>query len=291
MTVAVPSSTTGSRALLFVFLAAMKVDLQAAAGVAAPKIAPAFTSRRSRWGCSSSPPSPDVRGAGRRLHRRDKMGPPHRLIIALRLRSSPSGHGVHDLGRPAQFVLRFITGVGLGGALPEPGRHLPGSGACRRSGVSRGGADGVGMPLGAAVASLVALLDFHGTTGARSSSSAARCRSWCRPCSSACRPSRSVNHLDEQLVEQRVPVRMRSSTNHPAVGSLGSMVVYLLMNWLPQLLVLQRLLAQRSVARHDPPQPRRRRRQPARRPVCSTAPGASARDQSPRLCLRSALSP
>lgn len=238
------STPAGSRALLYVSLAAVieGFDLQAA-GIAAPKIGPAFHMTPQQMGLFFSSATLGLMiGALIGGYTADRWGRRAGLLIALVAFGFASIATILATSVEALVVLRFLTGVGLGGALP----NLV-SIASEAVGPERKGRAVAlmyaGMPLGAAVASLVALLDLHGGD-------------W-----------RSIFLVGGVLPLILVPfiymglppLKMAPSTSGQktpwtevfrpdsmvatlllwSAFFLGLMVVYLLMNWLPQLLVAQ----------------------------------------------------
>ncbi|MFG1204034.1 MFS transporter [Xanthobacter aminoxidans] len=244
MSTALKTSPAGSRALLYVSLAAVieGFDLQAA-GIAAPKIGPAFHMTPQQMGLFFSSATLGLMiGALIGGYTADRWGRRAGLLIALVAFGFASIATILATSVGSLVVLRFLTGVGLGGALP----NLV-SIASEAVGPERKGRAVAlmyaGMPLGAAVASLVALLDLHGGD-------------W-----------RSIFLVGGVLPLILVPfiymglppLKMAPGTSGQktpwtevfrpdsmvatlllwSAFFLGLMVVYLLMNWLPQLLVAQ----------------------------------------------------
>lgn len=244
MSTAVKSTPAASRALLYVSLAAVieGFDLQAA-GIAAPKIGPAFHMTPQQMGLFFSSATLGLMlGALIGGYTADRWGRRAGLVIALVAFGIASIATIFATSVEALVALRFLTGVGLGGALP----NLV-SIASEAVGPERKGRAVAlmyaGMPLGAAVASLVSLLDLHGGD-------------W-----------RSIFLVGGVLPLLLVPfiymglppLKMAPATSGQktpwtevfrpdamvatlllwSAFFLGLMVVYLLMNWLPQLLVTQ----------------------------------------------------
>lgn len=153
----------GGRALTLAFLAAVieGFDLQAA-GVAVPKLAPAFGLSPQQIGLFfSSATFGLIFGAlaGGRIA--DAWGRRTGLVIAL------LAFGVFSIATAftATFeqliVMRFLTGIGLGGALP----NLVNIAAESTDPTNRGKAVSImyaGIPLGGAIASGVSMLGLHG---------------------------------------------------------------------------------------------------------------------------------
>lgn len=243
MTTGVKAADKGSRALLFVFLAATieGFDLQAA-GVAAPKIAPVFQLTPQQMGLFFSSATLGLMfGALIGGFTADKWGRRNGLVIALLAFGIASLVTIFATSVEQLIALRFLTGVGLGGALPNLVAIASEAVGAERKGRAVA-LMYAGMPLGAAIASLVALLDFHGND-------------W-----------QSIFLVGGLLPLLLVPPIMKGLpalkvTSHgtapkvswteifraDAIGVtlllwtvffLGLMVVYLLMNWLPQLLVV-----------------------------------------------------
>ncbi|MFG1477025.1 MFS transporter [Xanthobacter sp. V4C-4] len=243
MTHALPSGAAGNRALLFVFLAATieGFDLQAA-GVAAPKIAPVFHLTPQQMGLFFSSATLGLMfGALAGGYTADRWGRRAGLVIALLAFGIASLATVFATSVEMLIGLRFLTGVGLGGALPNLVSIASEAVAPERKGRAVA-LMYAGMPLGAAVASLVALLDFHGDD-------------WrsiflvggllplllVPPILAGLPPLKIAPHGPAPRVawtEIFRPDAMGTTVLLWITFFLGLMVVYLLMNWLPQLLVV-----------------------------------------------------
>ncbi|NNU47840.1 3-(3-hydroxy-phenyl)propionate transporter MhpT [Rhizobium sp. WYCCWR 11279] len=154
--------TSGYKVLILCFCAAMieGFDIQAA-GVAAPKLAPALGLAPGQMALFfSSATFGLIFGAivGGRIA--DRFGRRTGLIVSLLT------FGLFSLGTalvgsfPALVLMRFLTGVGLGGALP----NLVAIAAEALSRERRGTAVGLmyaGIPIGGAIASAVSILGLH----------------------------------------------------------------------------------------------------------------------------------
>lgn len=150
------------RALWLCFLAAMieGFDIQVA-GVAAPKLAPALGLTAGQMGLFfSSATLGLIFGAlaGGRIA--DRLGRRSGLVISLAVFGAFSIATAFVSTFPALFIMRFLTGVGLGGALP----NLVAIAAEASHPQRRGSAVAImyaGIPLGGAVASAVSILGLH----------------------------------------------------------------------------------------------------------------------------------
>lgn len=246
MTIALQPSAAGNRALLFVFLAATieGFDLQAA-GVAAPKIAPVFHLTPQQMGLFFSSATFGLMfGALGGGYTADRFGRRAGLIIALLAFGAASLATVLATSVEMLIVLRFITGVGLGGALPNLVAIASEAVAPERKGRAVA-LMYAGMPLGAAVASLVALLDVHGDDWRSIFIVGGLLPLLLAPLIFVGIPAlRIASHAHER------PVGWSAIFRPGTVGVtvllwgaffLGLMVVYLLMNWLPQLMVVHGL--------------------------------------------------
>ncbi|PZQ48173.1 MAG: 3-(3-hydroxy-phenyl)propionate transporter MhpT [Rhodovulum sulfidophilum] len=152
----------GTRALALATLAAVieGFDLQAA-GVAAPKLAPAFGLEPAQMGVFFSAATFGlIFGALAGGVIADRWGRRAGLALAL------VAFGIFSLGTALAgtfehlVVMRFLTGVGLGGALP----NLVSIAAESTTPERRGRAVAImyaGVPIGGAIASLVAMMGLH----------------------------------------------------------------------------------------------------------------------------------
>lgn len=244
MTADLQSSTGAHRALLYVFLAAIieGFDLQAA-GIAAPKIGPAFQMTPQMMGLFFSSATFGLMfGALAGGYTADRWGRRAGLVIALSAFGIASVATIFATSVEMLVVLRFLTGLGLGGALP----NLV-SIASEAVGPERKGRAVAlmyaGMPFGAAVASLVALLGLHGgdwrsiflVGGILPLLLVPFIAMGLPPLKIAPHPSVRKTPWTEVFR----PDAMIATLLLWAAFFLGLMVVYLLMNWLPQLLVVQ----------------------------------------------------
>ncbi len=246
MTAAAKSRDTGTRALLFVFLAATieGFDLQAA-GVAAPKIAPVFQLTPQQMGLFFSSATLGLMfGALGGGYTADRWGRRAGLVIALIAFGVASLATIFATSVEQLVALRFLTGVGLGGALP----NLVAISSEAVPQERRGRAVALmyaGMPLGAAVASLVAVLDVHGNdwqsiflVGGLLPLVLVPLIQFGLP------PLKVTRHAHAPRTSWREIFRADAAGTTLllwAVFFFGLMVVYLLMNWLPQLLVVNGL--------------------------------------------------
>ena len=153
----------GGRALTLAFLAAVieGFDLQAA-GVAVPKLAPAFGLTPQQIGLFFSAATFGLifgALAGGRIA--DAWGRRTGLVIALVAFGVFSIATAYTTTFEQLVVMRFLTGVGLGGALP----NLVNIAAESTDPANRGKAVSImyaGIPLGGAIASGVSMLGLHG---------------------------------------------------------------------------------------------------------------------------------
>ena len=153
----------GGRALTLAFLAAVieGFDLQAA-GVAVPKLAPAFGLTPQQIGLFFSAATFGLifgALAGGRIA--DAWGRRTGLVIALVAFGVFSIATAYTATFEQLVVMRFLTGVGLGGALP----NLVNIAAESTDPANRGKAVSImyaGIPLGGAIASGVSMLGLHG---------------------------------------------------------------------------------------------------------------------------------
>lgn len=239
------SGCSDRRVLWLCFLAAMieGFDIQAA-GVAAPKLAPALGLTPAQMGMFFSAATFGLifgAIAGGRIA--DRFGRRMGLVLALLAFGVFSIATAFVSGFTELAVLRFLTGVGLGGALP----NLVAIAAEAAPPERRGSAVAImyaGIPLGGAVASLVPLFGLHG--------------GWQEVfLIGGILPLAIIPVLLLQLPDLRVPAVMEADTARTAgavrkiVGSgmlvstlslwigffFSLLVLYLLLNWLPALLV------------------------------------------------------
>jgi AAHS family 3-hydroxyphenylpropionic acid transporter len=231
----------GTRALALVFLAAIieGFDLQAA-GVAAPKLGPAFGLEPNQMGVFfSSATFGLIFGALAGGIIADRWGRRAGLSLAL------VAFGVFSIatawaGSFEQLVLmRFLTGVGLGGALP----NLIAIAAESVSPERRGRAVAImyaGVPLGGAIASVVAMMGLHEDWQSIFLIGGILPLMLVVPLFLLMPPFR-VEH-DAAVPESRLRALFAPGTTANtlllwAAFFFGLVVVYLLLNWLPQLLV------------------------------------------------------
>ena len=164
MTSAPTNATPATRVALWLcFLVATieGFDLQAA-GVAAPLLAPAFKLGPAQMGLFFSAATIGlIVGAllGGRVA--DRVGRKPGLIVALALFGIFSIATAFAWSFPSLVVWRFLTGVGLGGALPNLIAVAAETSTPSRTS-SRVAAMYAGMPIGGGVAGLVSLLEWHG---------------------------------------------------------------------------------------------------------------------------------
>ncbi|OLP54688.1 3-(3-hydroxy-phenyl)propionate transporter MhpT [Rhizobium rhizosphaerae] len=231
----------GTRALALVFLAAIieGFDLQAA-GVAAPKLVPAFKLVPDQVGLFFSAATFGlVFGALCGGVIADRWG--RRTGLALSL----AAFGLFSIGTAFAdtfehlVAMRFLTGVGLGGALP----NLIAIAAESVSPERRGRAVAfmyAGVPLGGALASLVAMVGLHDDWRTIFVVGGILPLLLVVPLQVLMAPFRVVR-------DARGPARRRDVLLGPSVLAqtvllwaaffFGLIVVYLLLNWLPQILV------------------------------------------------------
>ncbi len=232
---------TGTRALVLVFLAAIieGFDLQAA-GVAVPKLVSAFGLSPSQLGVFlSSATFGLVLGALCGGVIADRFGRRNGLALSLIV------FGLFSIGTAFSdtfehlVAMRFLTGVGLGGALPNLIAIAAESVAPER----RGRAVAImyaGVPLGGALASLIALLGLHDDWGSIFLVGGILPLLLALPLQLMMGPFRVTR-------DARAPARRRDVLMAPgalpqtlllwAAFFFGLIVVYLLLNWLPQILV------------------------------------------------------
>ncbi|MBW9064778.1 3-(3-hydroxy-phenyl)propionate transporter MhpT [Rhizobium herbae] len=233
----------GRRALALAFMAAIieGFDLQAA-GVAVPKLAPAFGLTPQQIGLFfSSATIGLIFGAlaGGRIA--DAWGRRSGLVLALVTFGIFSAATAYVTSFEQLVIMRFLTGVGLGGALPnlvniaaesaDPGR--------------RGRAVSImyaGVPLGGAVASCVAMLGLHGgdwhsiflVGGITPLLLAPAIHILLPPLRVVKSEAKSTSGALSSIL---APQTLLSTAALWLSFFLGLLVVYLLLNWMPQLLV------------------------------------------------------
>ncbi|AWK89648.1 3-(3-hydroxy-phenyl)propionate transporter MhpT [Azospirillum thermophilum] len=231
----------GTRALALVFLAAVieGFDLQAA-GVAAPKLAPAFGLQPDQMGLFFSSATFGLMfgalGGGLIA---DRWGRRAGLALALVAFGVFSVLTVWAGTFEQLLILRFLTGVGLGGALPNLVAIAAESSAPAR----RGRAVAImyaGVPLGGAIASAVAMMGLHGDWQSIFLIGGVLPILLVVPLLLLLAPFKVAR--DAAMPTNRRQVLFAPGT---MVGTVllwsaffcGLVVVYLLLNWLPQLLV------------------------------------------------------
>lgn len=244
MTTVSKTAHAGNRALLYVSLAAVieGFDLQAA-GIAAPKIGPAFHMTPQQMGLFFSSATLGLLfGALVGGYTADRWGRRAGLIIALVAFGLASIATTLATSVEMLIALRFLTGIGLGGALP----NLVSIASEAVGPERKGRAVAImyaGMPLGAAVASLVALLELHGGDWRSIFLVGGLLPLLLIPfIFTGLPPLKMTRRVSEQTTpwtEVFRPDAMVATLLLWSAFFLGLMVVYLLMNWLPQLLVAQ----------------------------------------------------
>lgn len=244
MTKAMKAPAASGRVLLYVFLAAIieGFDLQAA-GIAAPKIGPAFNMTPQQMGLFFSSATFGLMfGALAGGYTADRWGRRAGLTFALAAFGFASIATVFATSVESLIVLRFVTGLGLGGALP----NLVSIAAEAVGPERKGRAVALmyaGMPLGAAVASLVALLGFHGGDWRSIFLVGGLLPLLLVPFIYLGLPAMTITrNANAPKTPWTVVFRRDAMAATLLLWSaffLGLLVVYLLMNWLPQLLVAQ----------------------------------------------------
>ena len=231
----------GTRALTLVFLAAIieGFDLQAA-GVAAPKLAPAFGLVPAQMGLFFSAVTFGlVLGSLCGCVIADRWGRRTGLILSLVV------FGLFSIGTAFAgtfehlVLMRFLTGVGLGGALP----NLIAIAAESVSPERRGRAVAImyaGVPLGGALASLVAMVGLHDDWrsifvigGILPLLLVVPLQMWMAPF----RVTRNAQSPARRRDALLAPGALAQTLLLWAGFFFGLVVVYLLLNWLPQILV------------------------------------------------------
>lgn len=241
----------GRRALTLAFMAAVieGFDLQAA-GVAVPKLAPAFGLTPQQIGLFfSSATFGLIFGAlaGGRIA--DASGRRAGLVLSLVVFGLFSVATAFVASFEQLVVMRFLTGIGLGGALP----NLVNIAAESTDPERRGRAVSImyaGVPLGGAVASGVAMVGLHGDDWHSIFVVGGLMPLLLAPLIHAMLPPLQVVKSEAKSVAAAVSGIFAPKTLATTVALwisffLGLLVVYLLLNWMPQLLV------SRGLARND----------------------------------------
>lgn len=237
----------GGRALTLAFLAAVieGFDLQAA-GVAAPKLAPVFGLTPPQIGLFfSSATFGLILGALAGGRVADAWGRRAGLVLSLLTFGVFSVATAFASTYEQLLVLRFLTGVGLGGALP----NLVNIAAEAVDPSRRGRAVSImyaGVPLGGAVASGVAMLGLHGgdwhtiflVGGIMPIVLAPFVHTMLPPLAVIKGEARSAAAAVSAVFSRGTFVRTLALW---VSFFLGLLVVYLLLNWMPQLLVARGL--------------------------------------------------
>ena len=233
----------GGRALTLAFLAAVieGFDLQAA-GVAVPKLAPAFGLTPQQIGLFFSAATFGLifgALAGGRIA--DAWGRRTGLVIALVAFGVFSIATAYTATFEQLVVMRFLTGVGLGGALP----NLVNIAAESTDPANRGKAVSImyaGIPLGGAIASGVSMLGLHGgdwhsifLIGGILPLILVPFVHFLLPPLAVVRAQ--VKSASGALSQVFAPGTLASTLALWLSFFLGLLVVYLLLNWMPQLLV------------------------------------------------------
>jgi len=232
----------GGRALTLAFLTAMieGFDLQSA-GVAAPRLAPAFGLTPHQMGFFFSAATLGlIFGAVAGGFIADRFGRRTGLVISLAMFSLFS-FGTASVGSiDMLIVMRFLTGVGLGGALPN--LVAIASEAARPD--QRGRAVSImyaGMPIGGAVVSALAMVGFGGDWRMIFIAGGLLPLLMITPLHFLLPPLRVAPH-ESALGRGRwkrlfAPGSMVTTVLLWLGFFFGLVVVYLLLNWLPALLV------------------------------------------------------
>lgn len=233
----------GRRALTLAFLAAVieGFDLQAA-GVAVPKLAPAFDLTPQQIGLFfSSATFGLIFGAlvGGRIA--DAYGRRLGLVLSLLTFGVFSIATAFTTSFEQLFVMRFLTGIGLGGALP----NLVNIAAESTDHRSRGRAVSImyaGVPLGGAIASGVSMLGLHGddwqsifVVGGIMPLVLAPFIHFLLPPLAVTRTE--VKSASGAMSQVFAPGTLVTTLSLWVSFFLGLLVVYLLLNWMPQLMV------------------------------------------------------
>ncbi|REG45935.1 3-(3-hydroxy-phenyl)propionate transporter MhpT [Paracoccus versutus] len=233
----------GGRALTLAFLAAVieGFDLQAA-GVAAPKLVPAFALTPQQVGLFFSAATFGLifgALAGGRIA--DAWGRRAGLVISLVTFGVFSIATAYAASFEQLVAMRFLTGVGLGGALP----NLVNIAAESAQPKDRGKAVAImyaGVPLGGAIASGVSILGLHGgdwqtiflVGGVMPLVLAPFIHGLLPPLAVV---KDQVASAGNALAKVFAPGTLMTTVTLWLSFFLGLVVVYLLLNWMPQLLV------------------------------------------------------
>lgn len=233
----------GRRALLLAFMAAVieGFDLQAA-GVAVPKLAPAFGLTPQQIGLFfSSATIGLIFGALAGGRVADAWGRRSGLVLSLVTFGIFSAATAYVTSFEQLVVMRFLTGVGLGGALP----NLVNIAAESTDPSRRGRAVSImyaGVPMGGAVASGVAILGLHGgdwhsiflVGGIMPLLLAPAIHMLLPPLGVVKSEAKSTSGALSRIL---APQTLLTTVALWVSFFLGLAVVYLLLNWMPQLLV------------------------------------------------------
>ncbi|MBY4610051.1 3-(3-hydroxy-phenyl)propionate transporter MhpT [Rhizobium sp. 9T] len=243
MQITIDHRSGGRRALLLAFMAAVieGFDLQAA-GVAVPKLAPAFGLTPQQIGLFFSSATVGLifgALAGGRVA--DAWGRRSGLVLSLVTFGIFSAATAYVTSFEQLVVMRFLTGVGLGGALP----NLVNIAAESTDPSRRGRAVSImyaGVPLGGAVASGVAILGLHGgdwhsiflVGGIMPLLVAPAIHILLPPLGVVKSEAKSTSGALSRIL---APQTLLTTVALWVSFFLGLLVVYLLLNWMPQLLV------------------------------------------------------
>jgi AAHS family 3-hydroxyphenylpropionic acid transporter len=237
-----PQSSAGRRAIALVFLGAIieGFALQAA-GVAAPKLGPVFGLTPEQMGVFfSSAIFGLILGALLGGMIADRYGRRASLAASLLTYGVFSIATAWATGFDMLVAIRFLTGVGLGGALPNLINIAAESAPPER----RGHAVALmyaGVPLGGAIVSIVAMLDIHDDWssifvigGLLPIMLVMALITMLPPLTVGCHPGKNGETTANTLLH---PSTLASTLLLWFAFFCGLVVVYLLLNWLPQLLV------------------------------------------------------
>lgn len=232
----------GGRALTLAFLAAVieGFDLQAA-GVAVPKLAPAFGLSPQQIGLFFSAATFGLifgALAGGRIA--DAWGRRTGLVIALLAFGVFSIATAYTTTFNQLILMRFLTGVGLGGALP----NLVNIAAESADPANRGKAVSImyaGIPLGGAIASAVSMLGLHGGDWHSIFLVGGILPLLLMPFVQMLLPRLAVARVQPRaagtLVQVFAPGTLLTTAALWLSFFLSLLVFYLLLNWMPQLLI------------------------------------------------------